>query len=302
MNDTKGIDHRTRVAAERRERMRARLVESAFAVFAERGVGASVIQEVIAAAGVSQGTFYNYFRTNEELLQAVTEELHGELVTLIESAVTGYVDPALRIASGVRMYLHKARAFPLFARFVVHTGLHLLSPNNPIYEYLPPHIEAGFASGRFKTMPMEVALDLIAGVALLAIARIAAGKAAPDYPELAVAALLRALGVTPAQAEKLVTRPLAALAGAVDSLAKRATARARVTQDVAVSEWWWIASDTKRSSEEACQAFQATEGVIDIQAPIPGISRDIWELTVRLAVDSGQFAGLHLRGRVSANP
>ena len=63
-------DHRPRVAAERRARMRRKLVESALLVFAEKGVDASVIEDVIAAAGVSRGTFYNYFCTNGELLAA----------------------------------------------------------------------------------------------------------------------------------------------------------------------------------------------------------------------------------------
>ena len=73
-------DHRPRVAAERRARMRRKLVESALFVFAEKGVDASVIEDVIAAAGVSRGTFYNYFRTNAELLAAAINELGNEVV------------------------------------------------------------------------------------------------------------------------------------------------------------------------------------------------------------------------------
>lgn len=40
----------------------------------------SVIDDVIAEAGVSRGTFYNYFRTNTELMAAVGETLADELV------------------------------------------------------------------------------------------------------------------------------------------------------------------------------------------------------------------------------
>ena len=79
-------DHRTRVAAERRARMHRKLVESALLVFAEKGVDASVIEDVIAAADVSRGTFYNYFRTNGELLAAAIQELGNELVEHIEEA------------------------------------------------------------------------------------------------------------------------------------------------------------------------------------------------------------------------
>ncbi|WP_439890822.1 TetR/AcrR family transcriptional regulator [Ralstonia sp. 25C] len=219
-------DHRSRVAAERRERMHARLVESALAVFAEKGVGASVIQDVIAAAGVSQGTFYNYFRTNEELLVAVAEELSNELISLIEAEVKKYADPAERIATGVRLYLYKARAFPLFARFIVQTGIHLATPNNLIYEYLPQHLEEGFATGRFRRIPIEIALDLISGLALATIARLMANEAAEDHPERVVATLLNALGVPEKDVSRIAFAPIQPLAVAEDSLVARATARA----------------------------------------------------------------------------
>ncbi len=218
-------DHRTRVAAERRERMRSRLVECALAVFAEKGVGASVIQDVIAAAEVSQGTFYNYFRTNEELLAAVAQELSNELLEGIERTVNRYEDPAARIAHGVRLYLYRARDFPLFARFITSAAFHLASPNSLIYEYVPPHLEAGFASGRFARMPVEVALDLVSGFALAAIVRLGSGEASDDYPEQVVTTMLRALGFDEQQARAVAFAPLQPLPVPEVSLISRATAR-----------------------------------------------------------------------------
>lgn len=119
---------------------------------------------------------------------------------------------------------------------MVRTGRHLANPNNLIYDYLPPHLEAGFASGRFKRMPIEVAQHLIGRLALLATLRIAAGEAASDYPEHLVTALLRALGLTPARAEKIVSQPLAAVPGAGASSVERATVRA------AASPGWVVPS------------------------------------------------------------
>ena len=46
--------HRSRVGAERRHRTRVRLIESALEVFAAKGVDATVIEDVIASAGVSR--------------------------------------------------------------------------------------------------------------------------------------------------------------------------------------------------------------------------------------------------------
>ncbi len=205
--------------------MQARLVECALAVFAEKGVGASVIQDVIATAEVSQGTFYNYFRTNDELLAAVVQELSNELLEGIEGAVSRYEDPAARIAHGVRLYLYRARDFPLFARFVVSAAFHLASPNNLIYEYLPPHLEAGFASGHFVRIPVEVALDLVSGFALAAIVRLTTGEVGGDYPEQVVLTLLRALGFDEQKARNVAFAPLEPLPVPPISLISRATAR-----------------------------------------------------------------------------
>ncbi|MDO8650927.1 MAG: TetR/AcrR family transcriptional regulator [Undibacterium sp.] len=221
MNAVLNEDHRPRVAAQRRERMRQRLVESAMLVFAEKGVGASVIPDVVAAAEVSQGTFYNYFRTNEEILVAVSEELNNELLAMIESEVGSYQDPVKRIACGIRLYLHTAKNYPLFARFACSAGLHAMEPNSLIYKNLPPHIAAGVASGQLSAMPVDVALDLIAGAALAAIFRITTGAPEADYPECVVEAILRGLGVARVQSKKMVEIALPRIRPAPDSLLER---------------------------------------------------------------------------------
>ncbi|WP_321871828.1 TetR/AcrR family transcriptional regulator [Paraburkholderia tropica] len=220
------VDHRPRVAAERRGRMRDRLIECAMLVFADKGVGASVIQDVIAAAGVSQGSFYNHFRTNTDLLEAVTQELNNELLQLIETEVGDYDDPALRIASGVRMYLHSACAYPQLGRFICAVGLHSAGPSSLIYVYLPPHIEQGLATKRFQNITVDVALDLIAGTALATTARIASGQSDATQPERAVAAILRGLGVPADEADALTRAPLARVVAPQTSLLERGRQRA----------------------------------------------------------------------------
>jgi len=106
----------------------------------KRGVDVPVIDDVIAAAGVSRGTFYNYFRTNAELLVAAIEELGNELVDMIESRVEASPSPAERLFTGFRLYLEAARRFPLFARFIARVGPQAIGPDNLVYKYIPIHI------------------------------------------------------------------------------------------------------------------------------------------------------------------
>jgi AcrR family transcriptional regulator len=218
-------DHRTRVAAGKRERMRRRLVESALLVFAEKGVDASVIDDVIAGAGVSRGTFYRYFRTNAELLAATSEELANELLAAIEERVGHFEDPAKRIACGIRLYLYAAGKYPLLARFVSRAGFDVNSPGNRFNDYLPRHISEGMELGRFRTMYLETALDLIACAGLVSLFRLTAGETKPGYSEEIVAAILRGLGVKETRISALMSLPLEPLVLPADSLLERSHTR-----------------------------------------------------------------------------
>jgi len=218
-------DHRPRVAAERRERMRKRLIESALIVFAQKGVGATVIPEVVAAAEVSQGSFYNYFRTNEDLLTAVSEELSNEMLQLIEGVVGTIADPGLRVATAIRCYLQMARGNRLVARFLAGAGMRVGGEHSMVYDVLPPDLEEGVKMGQFDAAALTVAVDVIKGTVLVAMHRMASGRIAKDYPEQMVQAMLRSLGMSTADAVKLTAAPLPRLAIPAESLLARVQAR-----------------------------------------------------------------------------
>jgi TetR/AcrR family transcriptional regulator, transcriptional repressor for nem operon len=83
---------------------RERIVERAAELFAERGIAATSVDEVIAAAGAGKGQFYHYFRSRDELAAAavgyrcaqvvagLTEAL-GSVSSLagLEQALAGFV-------------------------------------------------------------------------------------------------------------------------------------------------------------------------------------------------------------------
>ena len=49
---------------------RERIVERAAELFAERGIAATTVDEVLAAAGAGKGQFYHYFNGRDELAAA----------------------------------------------------------------------------------------------------------------------------------------------------------------------------------------------------------------------------------------
>lgn len=70
-----------------RDSRRAEIVSAAAATFAERGLAATAVSDIVRAAGVAQGTFYLYFTSKDDVVLAVAERLGDVMIERIESAV-----------------------------------------------------------------------------------------------------------------------------------------------------------------------------------------------------------------------
>lgn len=213
------INHRTRVAARRREKTRARLLESALLVFAQKGPQA-VIDDVIAHAGMARGSFYNYFRTNDELLDAVAGEINDELLHIVDRVVQRYEDPAERIACGARLVLYAVERFPLIGSFMARLSFPTANGSLLTLRLVERDVGLGVATGRFCAISPRVAADIVLGVMLSAA--YATAREPHDGDHLgSVLALLRALGLDDAEAARLAALPLPAFEAPAGSILRR---------------------------------------------------------------------------------
>ena len=110
-------------------RNRLRLLAAARAVFAERGLDATM-DEVARRAGVGVGTAYRRFRNRDELIGALFEERLDEYLGLLDdalaqpdpwSALTGFLDRSMAMQADNRgfrdLLLHSAGAEQRMQRF-----------------------------------------------------------------------------------------------------------------------------------------------------------------------------------------
>ena len=74
---------------ERSARTETRILEAALGVFADMGPDAPKIDDFAQAAGVSRGTFYNYFESVDALLADTSEWATREHIETIETALEG---------------------------------------------------------------------------------------------------------------------------------------------------------------------------------------------------------------------
>jgi AcrR family transcriptional regulator len=215
-------DFRTRVAAEKRERMRTRLIEAAMEVFSAKGVDATVIEDLIEQAQVSRGTFYNYFRTTEEVMAAVLQAVGNELLSLVDMAIADRPDPAERLACGVRMVLQTARHFPHAGRFISRVGVSRSLDHLPALGYLLRDLVEANETGRFNLKDPMLGLDLVVGTTSAALLSLSMrGDLTDAYPQEITFHILLGLGMTRAAARKLVDKPIQAVQLPSESLLVR---------------------------------------------------------------------------------
>lgn len=211
-------NHRTRVGGERREKTRASLLRAALLVFSRHGADARVIDLVIRQAGVSRGTFYNYFRTNEELFFAVAKQVSSEIIHIVEPFVQQQKDPAARVACGVGLSIKLARSYPVLARFVVRGGPPAVRAGSLATEVVSRDIEDGIASGRFSILDKRLGFDLILGPVIMAFHTILTEEVSADYPHEIAEAVLRSLGVSRSLARKFAFRKFDEIVLSEDSI------------------------------------------------------------------------------------
>lgn len=187
----KATDHRTVVARTRRERTRNKIITAAAKVFASKGTQAPVIDDFVQAAGVARGTFYYYFSTVEELLDATIAWSSDEVVRAIDAEISTYENAAERLATACRMYLKVAATDPAWCAFMAQ-----LPHAGPFTQKRLKHdLQAGMQDGTFSLPDIEAGFDLVAGAMYRTLNRLVGRLPKKVNCDHAVIVILQGLGV-----------------------------------------------------------------------------------------------------------
>ena len=87
-----------------RDRRLAGLLDAAAALFVEKGVSATSIEDIAARAGVAKGTFYHYFHDRAAMLEALRKRYSQRYADLVEAAIDACApqDWPARLAAWIR--------------------------------------------------------------------------------------------------------------------------------------------------------------------------------------------------------
>jgi AcrR family transcriptional regulator len=149
-------------------------VDAALRLIARKEVGEIALLEVAAEAEVSNGTIYNYFRTRDEVLEAVGITLADEFSDAI-SVLSANFDQAIRS----------------------RLATHVLSD-----------LREGLREGAFTFEDEGIAMDIVVSCTTGAMRSVVEGRAVTGHDVQVAEMVLKALGATPARARKIASLAL----------------------------------------------------------------------------------------------
>ncbi len=158
------------------------------------------VTDVVAEAGVSNGTFYNYFDDIDDLVLALAAHVG---VSIAEAAAAEPIeDPAERFADATARLLVMAEVDPTWGRAFLQVTARPGSADDML-RHASADLDRGHREGRFTVGPEPAALDQLSGLVMMTIRRIVENRGGPTTATDAVARGLASLGVEPAEATAL---------------------------------------------------------------------------------------------------
>lgn len=116
------------------ERTKAQILETALALFRERGYEQTTMRAIAEEAGVAVGNAYYYFRSKEHLIQAFYAKTHEEHIAASRTVLAAERGLEARLMGVMRTKLETIAPYHRFAGILFKTAADPQSPMNPFSE------------------------------------------------------------------------------------------------------------------------------------------------------------------------
>lgn len=151
------------VSLSKRGRTRDKLLSSAQHLVLERGLAAITVNDIAAHAEVAQGTFYNYFRTREDVAHALVTMLERAYHRDIDAVTEGVSGQVAVVTASIRQTFAWAEPDSTAGRLMFSCGLPMARFALGIRARAGRDLRAGIETGAFHVEHFEAALSLFAG-------------------------------------------------------------------------------------------------------------------------------------------
>jgi len=190
------LNHRTRVAAQRREEMHLHLLVSGLLLASIKPIHEIEIEDVIKHAQVSRGSFYNYFQSLQALYDELARKLMQELFSEIEILAPRHSDTVERLASTIRLLIRLLVKYPVLGSFITKIQWPQKNQNWELFQAITRDISLGIDEGKFTNMPVSIGANIAIGSIIGGVHTMLLERFAEGFEDKIANQVLIGLGVT----------------------------------------------------------------------------------------------------------
>jgi AcrR family transcriptional regulator len=190
----------------RRVRTRAALLSAGRTLLASRDIGGISVDEIVAAADVAKGSFYNHFDDKEVFARAIGGAVRRQAERAVVVANAGVTDPPARLARGLCVFVRFAIEHRDSAKVLWRLNDGSTMADSPINRELRQDLLAGLQTRRFNCVDLEAGLLLVMGAVVISMRHVLEHRVTTQPWSIAAnmaAGMLRSLGVTGGEARRL---------------------------------------------------------------------------------------------------
>ena len=191
----------------KRARTRDALLVALQELLLDPDIAALSVPLVVGRAGAAQGTFYNYFESLPEAIDAVGGLILAEHTRVLAVVTSGAADTAEIVARSARQMLMLFVHRPEVGRLIFDSGLPVDRFATGLRGHLHHDLQLGIAQGDFSVSNFDVASTVYTGTMLGTCLDLHRGQLSADAIPDILGHLLRALGVSARKAQRLVAAP-----------------------------------------------------------------------------------------------
>jgi len=196
----------------KKKRTRTNLLEAAYALMSTKGVDATTIAEIADTADVAFGTFYNYFKTKDEIAACVIDCVIKDLGRRNDEATKSIkeTNTAAVQALSIRITIQEMLTNPMWKWWLKRPEFLVERLIAGFYEYGTRDLKLAIQAGRYEIDEQDVDAMWSQQMWMLAggVKALLDGQTKGLNEKNLIESIMRAMGVPAKRASEIATLPL----------------------------------------------------------------------------------------------
>ena len=200
----------------RRARTRAALLRAGRTLLAYRDVEGLSVDEIVAAADVAKGSFYNHFADKDVFAREIGAVVRRQAEDAVERANAAIDDPALRLARALCVFVRFAIEHRDSAQVLWRLNSGATMADAPVNRGLREEVREISKAAPLLDLDLETGVLLVMGTIIISMRHALEERAVTPPSTVAAnmsAGMLRSLGLPPKRAQILADRAAQAIFG-----------------------------------------------------------------------------------------